>query len=79
MIRSVTRPIPPYAATKIALKATAHGWHHLHGTYVVVLRYFTLFGPAGRSDMACFGFCEQIRRGLPAFLLGCRTQTRDSA
>ncbi len=73
----VTRPISPYAATKLAAEATAHVWHHLHGIDVTVLRYFTVFGPAGRPDMAPFGFCERIRRGLPVVLFGDGTQTRD--
>ena len=73
----VTRPISPYAATKLAAEATAHVWHHLHGIDVTVLRYFTVFGPAGRPDMAPFGFCERIRRGLPIVLFGDGTQTRD--
>ena len=73
----VTRPISPYAATKLAAEALAHVWHHLHGIDVSVLRYFTVYGPAGRPDMAPFRFSEWIRRGEPITLYGDGTQTRD--
>lgn len=73
----VTRPISPYAATKLAAESLAHVWHHLHGVDVSVLRYFTVYGPAGRPDMAPFRFCEWIRRGEPITLYGDGTQTRD--
>jgi UDP-glucuronate 4-epimerase len=73
----VTRPISPYAATKLAAEALAHVWHHLHGIDVSVLRYFTVYGPAGRPDMAPFRFSEWIRRGEPITLYGDGEQTRD--
>jgi nucleoside-diphosphate-sugar epimerase len=74
---NVTRPISPYAATKLAAEALAHVWHHLHGIDVSILRYFTVYGPAGRPDMAPFRFSEWIRRGHPITLYGDGTQTRD--
>ncbi len=73
----VTRPISPYAATKLAAEALAYTWHHLHGLDVSILRYFTVYGPAGRPDMAPFRFCEQLRRGLPLTLFGDGSQRRD--
>jgi UDP-glucuronate 4-epimerase len=73
----VTRPISPYAATKLAAEALAHVWHQLHGIDVSVLRYFTVYGPAGRPDMAPFRFSEWIRRGEPITLYGDGNQTRD--
>lgn len=73
----VTRPISPYAATKLAAEALSHVWHHLHGIDVSVLRYFTVYGPAGRPDMAPFRFSEWIRRGEPITLYGDGSQTRD--
>lgn len=73
----VTRPISPYAATKLAAEALAYTWHHLHGINVAVLRYFTVFGPAGRPDMSPFRFIEWIRRGQPITLYGDGSQTRD--
>lgn len=73
----VTRPISPYAATKLAAEGLAHVWHHLHGIDVSILRYFTVYGPAGRPDMAPFRFSEWIRRGQPITLYGDGTATRD--
>jgi UDP-glucuronate 4-epimerase len=73
----VTRPISPYAASKLAAEAMAFTWHHLHGIHVAVLRYFTVFGPAGRPDMSPFRFIEWIRRGQPITLYGTGEQTRD--
>jgi nucleoside-diphosphate-sugar epimerase len=73
----ITRPISPYAATKLAAEALAHVWHHVHGLRVAVLRYFTVFGPAGRPDMSPFKFIECVRRGRPLPLFGDGSQTRD--
>lgn len=73
----VTNPISPYAATKLAAEALARTWHHLWGMNVVLLRYFTVYGPAGRPDMSPFRFIEWIRRGQPVRLYGDGMQTRD--
>ena len=73
----VTRPISPYAATKLAAESLSHVWHHLHGIDVSVVRYFTVYGPGGRPDMAPFRFSEWIRRGEPITLYGDGEQTRD--
>jgi UDP-glucuronate 4-epimerase len=73
----VTHPISPYAATKLAAEALAQTWHHLNGINVAILRYFTVYGPAGRPDMSPFRFIEWIRRGQPIQLYGDGTQTRD--
>lgn len=73
----VTNPISPYAATKLAAEALARTWHHLHGIDTAILRYFTVYGPAGRPDMSPFRFIEWIRRGEPIKLFGDGTQTRD--
>ena len=74
---NVTRPISPYAATKLAAESLCHVWHHLHDIDVAALRYFTVYGPAGRPDMAPFRFCEWIRRDTPITLYGDGSQTRD--
>lgn len=74
---NVTKPISPYAATKLAAEALAQTWHHLHGVDVAILRYFTVYGPAGRPDMSPFRFIEGIRRGEPIPLYGDGSQTRD--
>jgi nucleoside-diphosphate-sugar epimerase len=73
----VTHPISPYAATKLAAEALAQTWHHLHGINVAILRYFTVYGPAGRPDMSPFRFIEWTRRGEPIQLFGDGSQTRD--
>ena len=73
----VTRPISPYAVSKLAAESLAYAWHHLYGIDVAILRYFTVFGPAGRPDMSPFRFIEWIRRGQPVKLYGDGTQTRD--
>jgi nucleoside-diphosphate-sugar epimerase len=73
----VTNPISPYAATKLAAEALARTWHHLHGINVAILRYFTVYGPAGRPDMSPFRFVEWIRRGQRIQLFGDGSQTRD--
>jgi UDP-glucuronate 4-epimerase len=73
----VTRPLSPYAASKLSAEALAHAWHHLYDLNVCVLRYFTVYGPAGRPDMSPFRFAESIRRGLPIQLFGDGSQTRD--
>jgi len=57
------RPANLYGATKKANEAMAHAYHHLHGLCVTGLRFFTVYGPWGRPDMAYFRFTEQILRG----------------
>jgi UDP-glucuronate 4-epimerase len=74
---NVTRPISPYAATKLAAEALSYVWHHLHQLDVTVLRYFTVYGPGGRPDMAPFRFSEWIRRSQSINLFGDGNQTRD--
>lgn len=74
---NVTRPISSYAATKLAAESLSYVWHHLHQLDVSVVRYFTVYGPAGRPDMAPFRFSEWIRRRQPINLFGDGTQTRD--
>lgn len=54
-----------YAATKIAGEAMAHSYHHLYGISIIGLRYFTVYGPWGRPDMAYFLFTESIMQGKP--------------
>jgi UDP-glucuronate 4-epimerase len=73
----VTNPISPYAATKLAAEALARTWHHMHKVNTAILRYFTVYGPAGRPDMSPFRFIEWIRRGEPIKLFGDGSQTRD--
>jgi UDP-glucuronate 4-epimerase len=71
------RPLSPYAASKKAAEAIAFSYHHLHGIDVSVLRYFTVYGPAGRPDMSVFRFVRQIAEGEPITVFGDGTQQRD--
>jgi len=67
----------PYAETKYHAEMEAYGYHRLHGLDVTVLRYFTVFGPAGRPDMAPFRFIKWIDEGRPITLYGDGSQARD--
>ena len=71
------RPLSPYGASKLAAEALLHSYHHLHGINVTVLRYFTVYGPAGRPDMSVLGFIRAVSEGEPITLFGDGTQRRD--
>jgi UDP-glucuronate 4-epimerase len=62
---SSSEPLQPYAASKKAAEVLAYAYHYLHGLDVSVLRYFTVYGPAGRPDLAMFRFCQWIHEGRP--------------
>ena len=72
-----SRPLSPYAATKQAAEALAHTAHALHGLDVSVLRYFTVYGPAGRPDMAMFRFVQRIREQRVITVYGDGSMSRD--
>lgn len=59
----VTRPASFYAATKSAGELLAHSYHHLHGIAMYGLRFFTVYGPMGRPDMAYYIFAEKMCQG----------------
>ena len=61
----VEHPISLYAATKRSNELTAHAYSHLYGLVVTGLRYFTVYGPWGRPDMAVYLFTEAIKAGRP--------------
>ncbi len=71
------RPLSPYAASKKAAEALCYTYHYLHGLDVTVLRYFTVYGPAGRPDMSIFRFIRWIAEGEPVHIYGDGTQKRD--
>jgi UDP-glucuronate 4-epimerase len=54
-----------YAATKKANEAMAHSWAHIHGLPITMFRFFTVYGPWGRPDMALFKFTRAILDGQP--------------
>ena len=70
-------PLSPYAATKKAAEAMAYTYHYLHGIDVSALRYFTVYGPAGRPDMAPLKFVQRIREGRAITVFGDGSQSRD--
>ncbi len=59
------RPMSFYAATKKANEAMAHSYAHLYGVPVTMFRFFTVYGPWGRPDMAHFRFTRAILAGVP--------------
>lgn len=69
-------PLQQYAATKKSAEVMAHAYHHLYGLDVTVLRYFTVYGPAGRPQMVMFRFCKWIVEDQPVVLNGDGEQTR---
>jgi nucleoside-diphosphate-sugar epimerase len=73
----VNTPLSPYAATKKAAELMAYSYHKLYGIDTTVVRYFTVFGPAGRPDMSVFRFIKWIDEGHPLELFGDGTQSRD--
>lgn len=73
----VNTPISPYAATKKAAEVMAYTYHNLYGIDVSVVRYFTVYGPAGRPDMSPYIFAEQILKGEEVPVFGDGTQSRD--
>ncbi len=73
----VNTPLSPYAASKKAAEVLTYTYHHLYGIDVSVLRYFTVYGPAGRPDMSYFRFIKRIKEGRPVEVYGDGTQARD--
>ncbi len=71
------RPLSPYAASKKAAEAMCHSYHHLYGIDVTVVRYFTVYGPAGRPDMSIFRFIQWVSEGKPVVVYGDGRQSRD--
>ena len=68
-------PLSPYAATKKAAEAMAYTYHYLHGIDVSALRYFTVYGPAGRPDMAPLRFVQRIREDRTITVFGDGSQS----
>ena len=70
-------PITLYAATKLANEAMAHAYAHLFGIPCTGFRFFTVYGPWGRPDMALFRFTEAILAGRPIDVYGHGRMQRD--
>jgi UDP-glucuronate 4-epimerase len=73
----VDNPISPYAATKKACELISHTYHHLYQLPVTGLRFFTVFGPRQRPDLAINKFARLILSGQPIEMFGDGTTSRD--
>ena len=73
---SSDHPLQPYAASKKAAEVLCYSYHVLFGLDISVLRYFTVYGPAGRPDMVMFRFVQWLMEGRPVRVYGNGEQTR---
>ncbi len=61
----VNEPISPYAATKRAMELLSYNYHHLYKIPIACIRFFTVYGPRQRTDMAIHKFCKLVQEGKP--------------
>ena len=73
----VDRPVSPYAASKKAGEVLCYTWHHLRGNPVTCLRFFTVYGPGQRLEMAIHKFARMISDGEPIPFFGDGSSRRD--
>jgi UDP-glucuronate 4-epimerase len=69
--------ISPYAASKLACEALGHVWHHIYKIDVVMLRFFTVYGPRQRPDLAIYKFAKLMTAGKPIPVFGDGSAARD--
>ncbi|HWX21896.1 MAG TPA: GDP-mannose 4,6-dehydratase [Candidatus Binatia bacterium] len=69
--------ISPYAASKLACEALGHVYHHVYGLDIVMLRFFTVYGPRQRPDLAIHKFARLMRDGQPIPVFGDGSTARD--
>ena len=69
--------ISPYAASKLACEALGHVYHHVYGMDIVMLRFFTVYGPRQRPDLAIHKFARLISAGKPIPVFGDGSTARD--
>ena len=69
--------ISPYAASKLACEALGHVYHHVYGMDVAMLRFFTVYGPRQRPDLAIHKFSKLIQAGKPIPVFGDGSTARD--
>jgi len=72
-----TRPISPYAATKLAAESMCYTYTHLYGLTILCLRFFTVYGPRQRPDLAIHKFTALIEAGKPIPVYGDGSMGRD--
>jgi len=70
-------PISPYAASKLACEALGHAYHHVYGLDIVMLRFFTVYGPRQRPDLAIHKFARLMSAGKPIPVFGDGSSARD--
>ncbi len=73
----ISRPISPYAATKRMNELMAHVYSHIYGLNITMLRFFTVFGPRQRPNMAIHKFTQLISEGKPVPMFGDGSTERD--
>lgn len=74
---AVDHPVSPYAASKKACELLGYTYHHLYHLNVTGLRFFTVYGPRGRPDMAPFKFIDRVSRGIELQQFGDGSSSRD--
>lgn len=70
-------PLAPYSATKKGAEALCYSYYYLYNLDISILRYFTVYGPAGRPDMSIFKFVKNMESGKAIPVFGDGNQTRD--
>ena len=73
----IVSAISPYAASKLACEALGHVYHHIYGLDIAMLRFFTVYGPRQRPDLAIHKFTTQIDSGKPIPVYGDGSTARD--
>ncbi|HZF01229.1 MAG TPA: SDR family NAD(P)-dependent oxidoreductase [Methylomirabilota bacterium] len=73
----IVSAISPYAASKLACEAFGHVWHHIYKMDVTMLRFFTVYGPRQRPDLAIYKFAKLISAGKPIPVFGDGSAARD--
>ena len=71
------KPISPYASTKLACEGLGHVYHHLHDIRFIALRFFTVYGPRQRPDLAIHKFARLMLEGEPIPVFGDGSSERD--
>jgi len=73
----IFHPISPYACSKLACEGLGHVYHHVYGMDIVMLRFFTVYGPRQRPDLAIYKFAGLIDQGKPIPVFGDGSTARD--
>ncbi|MEP2705524.1 MAG: NAD-dependent epimerase/dehydratase family protein [Roseibium sp.] len=76
-LQKTDTPLTIYAATKKANEAMGHAWANIHRIPITMFRFFTVYGPWGRPDMAHFKFTKGILEGTPIDIYNCGEMWRD--